>query len=240
MNDRILDTTYVGSNAALQVGLQKYFTRIYGLVALALAVSGGVAYFTAQYAVANPAVLQFLFSGFTMWVVMFLPLILVMIMNGMVQSASAGALGMMLFLIAIAFGVSDSIVFLIYPSSGIYQTFFVTAGAFAALSGYGLITKRDLSGMGRILFIGLVGLILASLGNIFFKSSGMDFAISLIGIVIFAGLITWKTNELKVNYAYYVQAGIADKVAVLGALSLFISFINLFWFLLRFMGGNRS
>ncbi len=239
MNDRILDTTYVGSNAALQAGLQKYFTRIYGLVALALAVSGGVAYFTAQYAIANESVRQFLFSGFTMWIVMFAPLILIMVMGGMIQTASTGALGFMLFLIAVSFGVSDSVIFLIYPASGIYQTFFVTAGAFAALSAYGLVTKRDLSGMGKVMFIGLIGLILASLGNLFFKSSGLDFAISLVGIVIFSGLIMWKTNELKVNYSYYAQNGLADKAAIMGALSLFISFLNLFMFLLRFLG-NRN
>ncbi|MFV0430640.1 MAG: Bax inhibitor-1 family protein [Alphaproteobacteria bacterium] len=239
MNDRILDIDYVGSNAALQAGLQKYFARIYGLVALALLVAGGVAYFTAQYAINNPAVAQFLFSGFTMWIVMFAPLILIMIMGGMVERASSSALGFMLFLIAASIGVSDSVIFLIYPAKGIYQTFFVTAGAFAALSAYGMITKRDLSAMGKVLFIGLVGLILASLGNIFFKSSGLDFAISLVGIVIFAGLIMWKTQELKVNYAHYAQNGIADKAAIMGALSLFISFINLFMFLLRFMGNRR-
>lgn len=240
MNDRILDLGHVGSQAALQEGLQKYFTRIYGLMALSLLIAGGVAFFVAQQAYVNPAIRAFLFTGFTRWIVLFSPLILIMIMGGMIERASASTLGAMLFAVAIAFGVSDSVIFLIYPAKGIYQTFFVTAGSFAALSVFGMVTKRDLSGMGRIMFIGLVGLILASLGNFFFRSSGLDFAISLVGVVIFSGLIMWKTQELKVNYSYYAQAGLENKAAVMGALSLFISFVNLFSFLLRFMGGGRD
>ncbi len=238
MNDRIIDTGYVGSQAALNEGLQKYFTRIYGLVALSLIIAGAVAYFTAQQAATNLAVAQFLFSGVSRWVILFSPLILIMIIGSMVERASAATLSMMLFAIAISFGLADSYIFFVYRSSAIYQTFFVTAGSFAALSAYGMITKRDLSGIGRVMFIGLIGLILASLMNFFFKSSGLDFAISLVGIVIFSGLIMWKTQELKVNYSYYAQAGLETKAAIMGALSLFISFINLFMFLLRFIGGR--
>ncbi len=254
MANRYFETTYTSAmdEASLQVGLQRHYTKIYGLMSLALLVSGAVSYGLAQYIIGQIRLGDYtlynsLFGGFKGVIVMFLPLIAVIFMGAMAERASAGTLRILFFVTAIAFGVTDSVLFFIYPMTGIIQTFFVTSGVFAAMALYGITTKRDLSGVGRIAFIGLIGLIIASLVNILFsafwvgyKPDAMNFAISFIGVIVFSGLIMYRNQEIKVTYAHHVAQGTEDKAATFAALGLFISFINLFRMLLYFFGGSRD
>ena len=136
-------------------------------------------------------------------------------------------------------GLSLSSIFLIYTGQSIVQTFFVTAASFGGLSLYGYTTKRDLSGMGSFLIMGLFGLIIASIVNIFLGSSALDFAISVIGVLIFAGLTAWDTQKIKEMYFEADGAEVAGRKAIMGALTLYLDFINLFLFMLRFLG-NRE
>ena len=137
-------------------------------------------------------------------------------------------------------GVSLSSILLVYTAASITQTFFVTAASFGALSLYGYTTKRDLSGMGSFLIMGLFGIILASIVNIFLKSSGLEFAISIIGVLVFAGLTAWDTQKIKEMYFDADDEVTYGRKAVMGALTLYLDFINLFLFLLRFLGNNRN
>ncbi|MDI6834691.1 MAG: Bax inhibitor-1/YccA family protein, partial [Rhizobiaceae bacterium] len=136
-------------------------------------------------------------------------------------------------------GLSLSSIFLIYTGQSIVQTFFVTAASFGALSLYGYTTKRNLSAMGSFLIMGLFGLIIASLVNLFLASSALDFAISVIGVLIFAGLTAWDTQRIKESYYEADSSDSAGRKAIMGALQLYLDFINLFLFLLRFLG-NRE
>lgn len=231
--------------AEAEARLGGHLAKVYALVSLALFIAGVTAYSLAQYIVTNPAFAQTLFSGFTPYILMFSPLVMIMVMSGMVNRASVGTLRIMFFATAVVFGLSDSMIFLIYPMEGIIQTFFVTAGTFAALSVYGLTTKRDLTGVGKIAFIGLIGLIIASLVSFVsarffgFNPNALNFAISLIGVIVFAGLIMYRSQEIKTSFAYHLQQGTEERAAIFSALSLFIAFINLFHFLLRFLGGRE-
>ena len=133
-----------------------------------------------------------------------------------------------------------STIFHIYTESSITRVFFISAAAFGALSIWGYTTQRNLSGFGTFLFMGLIGIIIASLVNLFLRSSGLDWMISIIGVGVFAGLTAYDTQRLKASYAQLRGTEFAGKMVVLGALSLYLDFINMFLFLLRFMGNNRS
>ncbi len=261
MNDRILDLGHVGSQAALQEGLQRYFTRIYGLVGLSLLLTGAISYFVAQDIVSKALIgetsmFASLVAGPLGTLVRFMPLILIFVINFAINSLSARALSVLLFAIAVSFGLSLSSLFFAYPVDGLIRTGFVTGGSFVALSAYGMLTKRDLSGLGKILFIGLVGIVLASLaqfllptlgsyfgnvpGKALVTSPGFNFAISLIGVVVFGGLIMYDTQRLKNTYFALAssESDFMGKAIVLGALSLYLDIINLFLFLLHFLGGR--
>jgi len=137
-------------------------------------------------------------------------------------------------------GLSLSTIFLVYTGTSIAATFFATAGAFAGLSLFGYTTQKDLSAMGTFLIMGVVGLIIASLINMFVQSTGLMWAISALGVLIFAGLTAYDTQRLKSQYAQLRGTELAAKAVILGALQLYLDFINMFLFLLRFMGNNRS
>ena len=174
-------------------------------------------------------------------VVMLAPLGLVFFMSFRINSMSVSAAQTTFWIYAALMGLSLSSIFVIYTGQSIVQTFFVTAASFGALSLYGYTTKKDLSGMGSFLIMGLFGLIIASIVNIFLASSALQFAISAIGVLIFSGLIAYDTQRLKMTY--YELGGDRASMAVatnFGALSLYINFVNLFQFLLAFMGGNRN
>jgi FtsH-binding integral membrane protein len=174
------------------------------------------------------------------WIVMFAPLGFVMTLSFGINRLSTAAAQGIYWAYAAVMGLSLSTIFLVYTGTSIAQTFFATAAAFAGLSLVGYTTKKDLSGFGTFLIMGLVGLIVASLINIFLKSSVMDLAISAIGVLIFAGLTAYDTQKIKGMYSYVAGTEMVGKSVVMGALSLYLDFINLFLMLLRFMGNNRN
>ena len=173
---------------------------------------------------------------------MLAPLGVVFAFGAKIHSMSVATAQLVFWLFAALIGLSISYIFVVYTGISIAQTFFTTAVAFAALSLYGYTTKRDLTAMGSFLFIGLVGLIVASIANWFFQSPVMHLAISAIGVLIFAGLTAYDTQNIKNSYLQYRSAygeEYAEKMGVMGALSLYLNFLNMFMFLLQFMG-NRD
>ncbi|MGI9522654.1 MAG: Bax inhibitor-1/YccA family protein [Hyphomicrobiaceae bacterium] len=235
--------------AVVDEGLRSYMLSVYNYMAAGVAVTGIVAYllFT-QAVVVDPqtgakTLTQFgqtLFASPLKWVIMLAPLGFVFFLSFRVYKMSVGAAQISYWLFAAAMGASLSSIFLIYTGQSIVQVFFITAAAFAGLSLYGYTTKKDLSGWGSFLFMGLIGIILASLVNIFFQSSAMQFAISVIGVLVFAGLTAYDTQRIKDGY-YQVagNAELAAKTAIMGALSLYLDFINMFMMLLQLFG-NRE
>ncbi|GAB4130983.1 MAG: Bax inhibitor-1/YccA family protein [Rhodothalassiaceae bacterium] len=188
-------------------------------------------------------------SGMTMvagmtglgWIVTIAPLAFVLVMSFGINRLSAGAAQALFWAFAAVMGLSLSSIFFVYTGASIARTFFVAAAAFGALSLYGYTTKRSLSGFGTFLFMGLIGLLIAMIVNIFLKSTMMDLVISAVGVLIFAGLTAYDTQRLKALYFDVAGQGeAAAKVAIMGALNLYLDFINLFLFLLRFMGNSRN
>jgi len=229
----------VGAGAVqIDAGLKAHMNKVYGLMSIGLAVTGLVAYFVGS----NDALLASIFGTPLKWVVMFAPLAVVFAFGAMIGRMSAATAQMVFFGFAALMGLSISYIFAVYTGVSIAQTFLITAIAFAGLSLYGYTTKRDLSAMGAFLVMGLIGLIVASIVNIFLASSAMAFAISVIGVLIFAGLTAFDTQRIKNDYIEHAQMGDADwlaKSAILGALTLYLDFLNLFMFLLQFLG-NRE
>jgi FtsH-binding integral membrane protein len=174
---------------------------------------------------------------------MFAPLGLVFYFASKINSMSASKAQSVFWVFAGLMGLSLSYIFLAYTGTAVFQAFFVTAGAFASLSLWGYTTKKDLSAMGAFLMMGLFGLIIASVVNLFVGSGQMSFLISIFGVLIFSGLTAWDTQKIKrdwLNRVQYSSAEAAEKSAIMGSLTLYLDFINLFLFMLRFMGGNRD
>ncbi len=240
--------SHVGQNGAqsaamIDEGLRAYMLKVYNLMALGLAITGIAAFVTFQMAVGSDGQLtafgQAIYFSALKWVVIFAPVALVFFMSFRINSMSVPAAQTTFWVYAALMGLSLSSIFLVYTGSSIVQTFFVTAASFGALSLYGYTTKRDLSAMGSFLIMGLFGLIIASLVNIFLASSALEFAISVIGVLIFAGLTAYDTQSIKESYYEADGAEMAGRKAIMGALQLYLDFINLFLFLLRFLG-NRE
>ena len=230
---------------AYDAGLRAYMLKIYNYMASALALTGIVALFSAN----SPAFVEALYnvqnghvvgmSGFG-WLVTFAPLGLVLWLGFGINRLSASAAQGIFWAYSVLIGLSLTSIFLMYTGESIARTFFVTAGTFGAMSIYGYTTKRDLTGMGSFLMMGLIGLIIASIVNIFMQSSALSFATSVIGVLIFVGLTAYDTQKLKSMY-YYV-AGNSEamaKTAIMGALNLYMDFLNIFLYLLRFMGDRK-
>ena len=231
--------TRAQSGAMIDEGLRAYMLKVYNLMALALVITGVAAFGTYTLAASNPAVQQLLFASPLRWVVMLAPLALVFFLSFRIQNMSVSAAQTTFWVYAALMGVSLSSIFLVYTGQSIVQTFFVTAASFGALSLYGYTTKKDLSGMGSFLIMGLFGLIIASIVNIFLASSALQFAISAIGVLIFAGLTAYDTQKIKEMYFDADDVAVAGRKAIMGALTLYLDFINLFTFLLQFIG-NRD
>ncbi len=229
----------VHAGAVIDQGLRSYMLKVYNLMAIGLAITGVAAYGTYMAAVSNPAFAQLLFASPLKWVIMLAPLAMVFFLSFRINSMSVGAAQTAFWVYAGLMGLSLSSIFMVYTGQSIVQTFFVTAASFGALSLFGYTTKRDLSAFGSFLIMGLFGLIIASLVNIFLASSALNFAISAIGVLLFAGLTAWDTQKIKEMYFEADGADVAGRKAIMGALSLYLDFINLFLFLLRFLG-NRE
>ena len=233
----------VGARAAIDEGLRAHMNKVYGLMSVAMMVTGGVA-----WGVGTSEQLLSLFrnldGSMTIlgWIAMFLPLGMVFAFGALINKMSAAAAQLFFYVFAAAMGLSISWIFMAFTGASIAQTFLITSIAFAGLSLYGYVTKRDLSGMGTFLMMGLIGLIVAMVVNLFIGSSALSFAISVIGLLIFAGLTAFDTQRIKTDYIAHAQAMDQEwlgKSAIMGALNLYLNFINMFMFLLQFMG-NRN
>ncbi|PKQ04062.1 MAG: hypothetical protein CVT72_13345 [Alphaproteobacteria bacterium HGW-Alphaproteobacteria-11] len=235
------------ADMAIDEGLRSYMLSVYNYMAMALALTGLVALGAYNMAVVEtPAGLAFsefgqaIYASPLKWVVMLAPLGFVFFLSFRIQKLSLTAAQATFWLFAGVMGLSLSSIFLVYTGESITTTFFVTAAAFGSLSLYGYTTKRDLSGMGSFLFMGLIGIIIAMVVNIFLASSALQFAISVIGVLVFAGLTAYDTQRIKGMYYEGDSVAASGKKAVMGALSLYLDFINMFMFLLQFLGSQRN
>ena len=224
-------------DAAFDAGLRSYMLSVYNYMASGVLLSGVVAL---GFASSGLAAQVFGGPGILKYVLMFSPLIFIMVLGAGINRMSTGAAQMAFWAFAAIMGVSLSSIFLVFTGTSIAQTFFAVAAAFMGLSLYGYTTKKDLSGFGTFLIMGVIGLVIASIVNIFMQSGVMYLIISGAGVLIFSGLIAYDTQRLKMTY--YALGGDKNAMGVatgFGALSLFINFINLFQFLLAFMGSRE-
>ncbi len=251
--DKNFAPTGYGADASVSMdqALRSYMTGVYNYMAGGVALTGAVAYLINTLAVTtdstqavgrigNKMLTQFghtLYGTPLMWVVALAPLAFVFFLSFRVYKMSVGATQLSFWLFAAAMGASMSTLLLRYTGQSVAQTFFITATAFGALSLYGYTTKKDISGWGSFLIMGVVGLILAGLVNIFMQSSALQFAISAIGLLIFAGLTAYDTQQIKDGfYAVAHDSAAMSKSAIMGALNLYLDFINMFQSLLSLIG----
>ena len=231
------------ADAAIDQGLRAYMIKVYNLMAMGLVITDLAAWGTWQLAVVDNHLTAFgtlIYASPLKWVVILAPLGLVFLLGFRIHKMSVSAAQTTFWVYAALVGLSLSSLFLIYTGQSVVQTFFVTAAAFGSLSLYGYTTKRDLSAFGSFLIMGLFGLIIASLVNIFLQSSAMQFAISAIGVLVFAGLTAYDTQRIKEMYYEGDDVAVSGRKAIMGALTLYLDFINLFMFLLQFMGNRRG
>ncbi|MGY4369657.1 FtsH-binding integral membrane protein [Bradyrhizobium sp. LB1.3] len=226
-------STTAGTSPAIDVGLRGYMLRIYNYMAAGVGLTAVVAWLT--YEVTGPALLE----SPLMWVFILAPLGLVFFIGARINTLSAATARLLFFVYAALVGVSLSILLHIYTSASITRVFFIAAAMFGALSIFGYSTRRDLSGLGSFLFMGLIGVIVASLINLFLRSTGLDWLISIVGVGVFAGLTAYDTQRIKAMYDNRDDETTAGRKSVIGALSLYLNFINLFMMLLRLLGGRR-
>ena len=239
----------------IDAGLRAYMNKVYSLMGVAMIITGIVAYVFGndlyavmrgqETAIVPASLLITIFNTPLKYAVMFGPLIFVFAFAAMINKMSASTAQIVFWVFSAMMGRSISWIFAAFTGMSIAQTFFATAIAFLGLSLYGYTTKKDLSGWGSFLIMGVIGLIVCSILNIWLQSSALSFAVSIIGILIFAGLTAYDTQRLKNEYLHYAQMGSQGaaylaKGAIMGALSLYINFLNMFMFLLQFMGAARE
>ena len=229
-NDTIVQQT--------RTGLQAYMAQVYGWMTCGLLLTA----FVAWYAANTPAVMEFVFSSkITFFGLIIVQLGLVFVLSGMVQKLSAGMATSLFMLYSALTGLTLSSIFIVYTYSSIASTFVVSGGMFGAMSLYGYTTKRDLSGFGNMLFMALIGIVLASLVNLWLKSTALMWAVTYIGVIVFVGLTAYDTQKLK-NIGEQIDTRDTQtmrKYSILGALTLYLDFINLFLMLLRIFGNRR-
>jgi FtsH-binding integral membrane protein len=221
--------------ADLDLGLRQYMLRVYNFMAAGLALTGLVAY----GAVATGFYQQIAGTPL-IWLVMLAPLGALLFLSFRVEQMSVGAAQATFWTYAALMGLSLAGIFLVFTGASIARVFFITGATFAAMSLYGYTTRRDLSQFGSFLFMGLIGIVLASLVNIFLASSALQFAISVIGVIVFTGLTAWDTQRIKEVYFESDPGDVMTKKALMGALSLYLDFINLFVMLLQLVGQRRE
>jgi FtsH-binding integral membrane protein len=233
---------------AIDAGLRAYMIRVYNYMAAGVALTGIVSWLTYSMAVVTNAAGdivsltpfgQAIFQGPLMWVLLLAPLGLVFFLSFRINRLQAGTALVLFFIYAGLLGVALASVFMVYTHASIARVFFISAASFGALSLWGYSTQRDLTGFGSFLIMGLFGIIIASLVNIFLKSTGLDWMISVLGVLIFAGLTAYDTQRIKEMYDSMDDGTVAGRKAVMGALSLYLDFINLFLMLLRLFGDRR-
>lgn len=221
--------------AGVDAGLRTYMLKVYNYMALGLALTGAVAFVAST----SSNLMQMIFGTPLQWVVMLAPLGLVFFLTSRIQRMSPQAAQISFWFYAAVMGLSLSYIFLAFTGTSITRVFFIAGGMFAGMSLYGYTTKRDLSGFGGFLVMGLIGLIIASVVNLFMQSEAIDFAISVVGVLIFTGLTAYDTQRIKSVYSATDDSAVAEKKAIMGALTLYLDFINLFIMLLQLFG-NRE
>jgi uncharacterized protein len=233
-----------GADAGIDQGLRAYMLKVYNLMALGLVITGLAAWGAFSAAVAPDGQLtefgQLIYVSNFRWVVILAPLAAVFFLSFRIERMSVPAAQATFWVYAGLVGLSLSTIFLIYTGTSVVRTFFITAASFGALSLYGYTTRRDLSAMGSFLVMGVFGLVIAMLVNLFLQSSALQFAISVIGVLVFAGLTAYDTQRIKEMYWEGDDVAVAGRKAIMGALQLYLDFINLFMFLLQFLGDRRS
>ena len=222
--------------AAVDVGLRAYMLRVYNYMCVALALTGAVAFYVST----SPTLLQAIYGTPLMWVVFLAPLGMVFFLSARIHKMSAGTAQTMFWFFAALVGLSLASIFIVYTGASVARVFFITAGAFAGLSLVGYTTKRDLSGMRTFLFMGVIGLIIAMVVNMFLGSSGLQLLISVAGVLIFAGLTAYDTQQIKLMYYEADSGEVATKKSIIGALKLYLDFLNMFIFLLHIFGMARN
>ena len=246
--DRNIATARAGyrPEVAIDAGLRAYMIRVYNYMTAGVALTGLVAWFAFSAAVTQTDASleltpfgQTLFHSPLMWVLVLAPLGLVMVMSFGINRLSPATALTLFFVYAGLLGLSLATIFLVYTHGSIARVFFISAATFGAMSLYGYTTRRDLTGFGSCLFMGLIGIVIASLVNIFLHSSGLDWVISVIGVLVFVGLTAYDTQNIKEMYSPMDDGTVAGRKAVMGALRLYLDFINLFLMLLRLFGDRR-
>ena len=232
-------TTVDTRDVAFDAGLRAHMLSVYNYMTSGVLLTGIVALLFAQGGSQSLAFQLFAQGGLLAWVVILAPLAIVMVMSFGINKLSTTAAQALFWVFAVVMGLSLSTIFLVYTPGSIATAFFATAAGFASLSLWGYTTKRDLSGMGTFLVMGLFGLIVAMLINLFWQNTVFDLAISAIGVLIFAGLTAYDTQKIKSMYFAVAGTDFHGKAKIMGALTLYLDFINLFLFLLRFLG-NRD
>ena len=224
--------------AQIDEGLRAHMNKVYGTMSVGLLVTA-----LAAWAIGTSDQLVMAVFGTPLkWLVMFAPLIMVFAFGAMINRLSAAGAQLFFYAFSAVMGISISYIFVVFTGVSIVQTFLITSAAFAGLSLWGYTTKKDISGWGSFLIMGVIGLVIASVVNIFLQSPAMMFAISAIGVLIFAGLTAYDTQKIKTDYIQHAHAMDDEwlaKSAIMGALNLYLDFINLFMFLLQFLG-NRE
>ncbi len=229
--------------AGIDVGLREYMLKVYNYMTSGLLLTGIVAYVGAN----TPAILNALYAQgpqglqptLLAWIVMLSPLAFILALSFGIERMKASTAQAVFWAFAAVMGLSLSHILLAFTGASIARVFFITAGTFAAMSLYGYTTKRDLTGLGSFMFMGLIGLIIASIVNLFLASSALHFMISVVGVIVFVGLTAHDTQHIKSMYAEMDHSETHQKKAIMGALSLYLDFINLFLMLLRLIGDRR-
>jgi len=226
--------------AGIDAGLRQYMLRVYNYMAGGVALTGIVAYVFSNMVMSSPELATAVYGSPLKWVIIFAPLGFALLFGMRIQTMATSTAQMLFWAFAAVMGLSMASIFLVYTQESIARTFFISAGMFGAMSLYGYTTKRDLTGWGSFLFMGVIGLILASVVNLFMGSSALGFAISVVGVLVFTGLTAYDTQKIKEMYSDYDEAGTMTKKAIYGAFNLYLDFINLFVMLLRLVGTVRS
>ena len=229
-------TTVGRESVAFDAGLRSYMLSVYNYMASGVLLTGIVAMLFASSGLAAQILMG---PGLLKYLIMFSPLAFVLVMSFGMNRLSTGAAQALFWAFATVMGLSMSSIFLVFTGQSIAMTFFATAAAFVSLSLWGYTTKKDLSAFGTFLIMGVVGLLVAMLINLFVQSTALQMAISFIGVLLFAGLTAYDTQRIKSLYAYVAGTDMMGKTAIMGALSLYLDFINMFTFLLQFMGSRE-
>ena len=240
--------TKTADQAAIDEGLRAYMLKVYNYMTTGLLLTGLVAYFFGKASIVTNELGQIigitpigamLFGSPLKWVVMLAPLGFVFYLSAKINKMSVSSAQITFWIFSAIMGLSLASIFIVYTQASIARVFFISSGTFAAMSLYGYTTKKDLTKLGGFLFMGLIGIIIASLVNLFFQSSALHFAISVIGVLVFVGLTAYDTQSIKNMYYAGDSESVGGKKALMGALRLYLDFINLFIMLLRLFGQRR-